>query len=47
MKVLAFADLHLGSGGDYGAAPGERLRDQANVLQVNRRRGESRGTHTS
>jgi exonuclease SbcD len=31
LKIVAAADLHLGAGGDYGAAPGDRLAEQAAV----------------
>lgn len=33
MKILAFGDVHLGAGADYGAQPGDRLTDQAAVLE--------------
>ncbi len=32
MKILATGDLHLGAGADLGREPGDRLRDQAAVL---------------
>jgi exonuclease SbcD len=32
VKILAFGDLHLGQGAELGRAPGDRLRDQADVL---------------
>lgn len=32
MKLLAFGDLHLGAGTALGRAPGDRLRDQNDVL---------------
>lgn len=32
MKLLCCGDFHLGAGADYGPRPGERLRDQASVL---------------
>lgn len=33
MRLLAFADLHLGAGANLGREPGDRLRDQAAVLE--------------
>jgi DNA repair protein SbcD/Mre11 len=33
VKLLAFADLHLGAGTSLGREPGDRLRDQAEVLE--------------
>jgi hypothetical protein len=33
-KLLCFGDLHLGAGSDYGAEPGDRLRDQQDVLAM-------------
>lgn len=33
MKLLSFGDLHLGAGTALGRAPGDRLRDQADVLE--------------
>lgn len=32
-KLLAFGDIHLGAGAEYGRKPGDRLRDQAAVLE--------------
>jgi exonuclease SbcD len=32
-RFLAFADIHLGSGASYEREPGDRLRDQADVLE--------------
>jgi exonuclease SbcD len=34
VKLLCFGDVHLGAGADYGAASGERLRDQHVVLET-------------
>jgi exonuclease SbcD len=34
VRLLAFGDVHLGAGADYGAAPGDRLRDQDRLLQA-------------
>lgn len=32
MKLLGCGDIHIGAGADYGAQPGDRLRDQEDVL---------------
>lgn len=33
-RLLCFGDLHLGAGTDYGREPGDRLRDQQDVLAM-------------